>query len=303
MPLATRFKRLIGWDGGLIAANRHLRITVHVFEARSTGVLPLTLPPLNADAVSHVGDRMVELIRETAKYYDGLNTLYAAAQFKLISAEEGFLQISADWRKAPPVPLQTLSIQAGDYTVHVSPALLDESNWLTTQIIVDHQGKFLLGNRLEKVADDKPIVISGPVDLQDKDNEHKAVFVGVIMRFVSASTVEQARPRTFETQASDRPPYLVTLGEIVTPNTLEEDEMEGMVIYLTHIGDVGQIMEVDLVLSLRSDYDASALEVIRQAQFVPAAQGNEAVDSWMFIPVQFVSSRKMPVVSAPSGIE
>ena len=185
----------------------------------------------------------------------------------------------------------------------MSPALLDESNWLTTQITVDHQGKFLLGNRLEKVAVDKPIVISGPVDLQDKDNEHKAVFVGVIMQFVSAPTVEQARPRTFETLASDRPPYLVTLGEIVTPNTLEEDEMEGMVIYLTHIGDVGQIMEVDLVLSLRSDYDASALEAIRQAQFVPAAQGNEAVDSWMFIPVQFVSSRKMPVVSAPSGIE
>lgn len=61
--------------------------------------------------------------------------------------------------------------------------------------------------------------------------------------------------------------------------------MGGMVIYLMHIGDAGQVMEVDLVLSLRSDYDASALETIRQAQFVPTAKGNEAVDFWMFITV------------------
>ena len=55
----------------------------------------------------------------------------------------------------------------------------------------------------------------------------------------------------------------------MTPNFLEEDEMGGMVICLTRIGDAGQVMEVDLVLSLGSDYDASALETIRQAQFVP----------------------------------
>ncbi|MDP7235714.1 MAG: hypothetical protein QGI34_03145, partial [Candidatus Latescibacteria bacterium] len=66
-------------------------------------------------------------------------------------------------------------------------------------------------------------------------------------------------------------PHLVTLGEIVTPNFLEEDEMGGMVICLTRIGDAGQVMEVDLVLSLGSDYDASALETIRQAQFVPTS--------------------------------
>ncbi len=61
--------------------------------------------------------------------------------------------------------------------------------------------------------------------------------------------------------------------------------MGGMVIYLMHIGDAGQVMEVDLVLSLLSNYDASALETIRQAQFVPTAKGNEAVDFWMFITV------------------
>jgi TonB family protein len=195
-----------------------------------------------------------------------------------------------------------LSIQASDYIVHISPARLDQPNWLSSQITVDYQGKYLLGNRLEKVADDNPIVISGPINPQDDENEHKAVFVGVIMPFVPEAIVEQAPTRTFETQVFARPRYLVALGESPL-NTIEQDELEGMVIYLIHIDEKGQVLKADLVLSLRSDYDASALDAVQSAQFVPAAQGNDPVDSWMFIPVQFVSSRKMPVVSAPSGTE
>lgn len=303
MPLATRLQRLTGWGDTTYDTARHLRITVHVFEARSTGVLPLALPPLRAGAVSHIGERMVELIRETARYYDSLNTLYAAAQFRLISAEEGFLKVTADWRNNPSLEPQTLSIKAGDYTVHVSPALLDESDWLTTQITVDHQGKFLLGNRLEKAADDKPIVISGPVDQVGDDQQDKAVFVGVVTQFVSEATAEKARTGMFEMQGFDRPPYLVTLGSLNTPDLPEDSALEGMVIYLTHISHEGRVIKADPVLSLREDYDEAALEAIRNAQFVPAAQGNEPVDSWMFIPVQFLSSRKMPVVSAPAGMD
>jgi TonB family protein len=308
-PWNLRLKRLLALGGEENPSMRYLRVSVHVFEARSTGVLPLAMPPLKAAAVSHIGDRMVELIRETAQYYNRLNTLYPAAQFELISAEENFLEIPAAWEPAASKRNRPgLVFTAGIYTVRVEPALLDDSDWLTTQITVHHAGQFLLGNRVTKAADEKPVVIGGPIadaDFQGRDTGQKAIFVGVVMTFVPKTTVEQAHlaMRLFSGQAFDRPPYLLNLGEVSPPAVPPADEMEGMSIYLTHIGADGRVRDARLVVSLGPDYDAAALDAIQRSEFVPATQAKQTVDSWMFIPIQFLSSRQMPVVSAPQAIE
>ena len=72
-----------------------------------------------------------------------------------------------------------------------------------------------------------------------------------------------------------------------------------MSIFLTHIGKDGRVLNTILVSSLRSDYDEAALNAIKRSRFAPASRVYKPVDSWMFVPVQFLSNRRMPVVSPP----
>lgn len=302
-PWGERLAHLIGWKDTAPNGPRYLQITTHVFEASDNGILPLIIPALKAGAVSHINDQMVALIRETALYYDRLNRLYPAAQFKLIAAEERFLKLDGRWKDEDhTTQTSSLTFHAGLYTVKVSPMSLDESDWLTTHVTVERDGAFVLGNRVTKSADGKPMVIGGPIADSPQDApgaDRKAVFVGIAIDFVSERTMEAAQSATqlFGGPPVDHPPHLLQLGEIIPPDSASSHELEGMSIYLTHIGSDGKIRESQLVVSLRTDYDAAALDAINRSEFVAASQGSTPVDSWMFVPVQFLSSRRIPVVS------
>ena len=299
-----RLTRLIGWTNAEPNSPRYLKITTHVFEASDNGILPLVIPPMKAGAISHISDQMVALIRETALYYDRLNTLYPAAQFELIAAEERFLKLDGRWKdeddnsRLPP----SLLFHAGLYKVKVSPMSLDQTDWLTTYVTVEREGVFVLGNRVTKSADGKPMVIGGPIADSlggAPDVSRKAVFVGIGIGFVPEETMDtaQSATRVFAEQPFDRPPHLLQLGEVVPPDSLLSGELEGMSIYLAHIGSDGKVCESRLVASLRPDYDAAALDAINRSEFVAASQGSKAVNSWMFVPVQFLPSHRTPIVS------
>ena len=196
MPLGARLQRLMQWGRHDDQDARYIRVTVHTFEAHARGILPLSLPPIEAAAVSRYGDRVLEMIRETVQYYDRLVALYPDAHFDLISAEEGMTVIENGWSGSASEPnREGLVFQARDYTVRVNPASLDGSDWLTTQITVEHAGRFLLGNRVTCQANGPPIVIGGPVEGDARPGNRKAVFVGVSATFVPKEVVEQARAK------------------------------------------------------------------------------------------------------------
>ena len=292
MPLGTRLQRLMQWGRHDDQDARYIRVTVHTFEAHARGILPLSLPPIEGAAISRYGDRVFEMIQETVQYYDRLVALYPDAHFDLVSAEEGMTVIENR---------EGLVFQSRDYTVRVSPASLDGSDWLTTQITVEHSGRFLLGTRATSLVNGTPIVIGGPVEGDARPGSRKAVFVVVSVTFVSEEVVEQARAKSkvLGRPTFDRPPYLIELAEVERPGTLFDDEVEGMSIFLTHIGKDGRVLNTILVSSLRPDYDEAALDAITRSRFAPASQVYKPVDSWMFVPVQFLSNSRMPVVSPP----
>ena len=300
MPLGTRLQRLMQWGRRDDQDSRYIRVTVHTFEAYSTGILPLSLPPLEAAAVTRYGDRIFDMIHEMAQCYDRLVTLYPAAHFDLVSAEEGMMVVKNGWSGSASKPdREGLVFQARDYTIRVNPASLDESNWLTTQITVEHKGRFLLGTRVTSQANGTPSVIGGPIEGDTPDGNLRAVFVGVSATFVPTEVVDQARAKSqfFESSTFDRPPYLIELAEVEKPEILSDDEVEGMSIFLTHIGEDGRVLNTILVSSLQADYDEAALNAIKRSRFAPASQVYKPVDSWMFVPVQFLSDRRTPVVS------
>lgn len=304
MPLGTRLQRLMQWGRRDDQDSRYIRVTVHTFEAHSTGILPLSLPPLEAAAVTRYGDRIFDMIHEMAQCYDRLVDLYPAAHFDLVSAEEGMMVVENGWSGSSSKPdREGLVFQARDYTIRVSPASLDGSNWLTTHITVEHAGRFLLGTRVTSQANGIPSIIGGPMEGYTPDGSLKAVFVGVSATFVPSEVVDQARAKSkfFESSTFDRPPYLIELAEVERSGTFSDDEVEGMSIFLTHIGEDGRVLNTILVSSLQSDYDEAALNAIKRSRFAPASQAYKPVDSWMFVPVQFLSDRRMPVVLPPQN--
>ncbi|MBI4551259.1 MAG: energy transducer TonB [Candidatus Latescibacteria bacterium] len=305
-PLSTRVKRAIAfWEPGR-AQNRSVRVTVHVFEARPTGVLPLSLPPLEAAAVSRYGDRMLDIIRETAQYYDRLNALYPSAHFELLTAEEGMIVVKDSWLSAQSESQEHsadegLVFPARDYLIHVTPSLLDASDWLSTQVTVERYGQLLLSYKITAPTNGTPVVIGGPIQGYPQEGGRKAVFVGLTVSFVPQATIEQARAmsRVFQRQTYDRPPHLVELAPVESPAQAQHDGLDGMSIFLAHVEADGRVTEAILVSSLHREYDEAALNAIKRSRFVPATLAGQPVDTWMCVPVQFHSPRRLPVTSAP----
>ncbi len=308
MTVATRIGRLLGWSPTDSSGNRILRLTVHIFEARSTGVLPLALPPLEPAAVIRYGDRVFDIVRDTAQYYSRLVSLYPAAQFELLSAEEAVLNVD---RSSTAETTQELVFEARGYTVRVDPSSLDESNWLSAQITVNRGSQFLLANRVTSLADGTPIVVGGPVGDGANVREGKAVFVGVTARYVSESGTTPPPGLVFSDPMFDKPPRLLKMAGLQHPSlgdsavgipsnetAGETGELEGMPIFLTHLDAQGRVVDVVLVSSLRADYDAAAAAVVTASEFLPASRKNTPVESWMFVPVRFQSARRRPEVSA-----
>lgn len=295
-------KRLITWERQPEHTSRSIRVVVHIFEARSTGVLPLSLPPLEPVAVSRPGDRLIDIIRETAQYYDRLNALYPDAHFELLTAEEGMMVVKETWSGDTATSGQDgLTFRAHDYTIHVVPLILDASNWLRIQITVEHKGRFLLGNTITRATDGTPMVVGGPVGEASAEGSQRAVFVGVTVSFIPTAMVKDALEKNslFQTYPFDIPPRLIELAEVAAPEQVAGDEeVEGMSIFLTHIDARGRMLEATLVSSLRPAYDEVALGAIKRSRFTPAMRAGQPVDAWMVVPVQFVSPRHAPGVSA-----
>lgn len=300
MTWPDRLSRLMGDGDTASQPDRVLRITVHVFEARSTGVLPLALPPLEAAAVTRYGERVFDMVRDTAQYYRRLVALYPAAQFELLNAEEAVLPIGLS--SANEVPGK-LAFHARDYTVRVNPSSLDKSNWLTAQIVVEHDGDFLLGNRVTSLADGTPLVIGGPVEGVDTGGDGRAVFIGLTARYERNTVTDEDGGLFFTEDIFDHPPRLVEMAE-VRPPTLDAatSELEGMPIYLVHIDPIGRVIGLVLVSSLRDDYDAAAESVVMASKFSPARRQETTVESWMFVSVNFQAARRSPGVSAPKVV-
>jgi len=105
----------------------------------------------------------------------------------------------------------------------------------------------------------------------------------------TSSSKSEEKPEFVEFDIAPKPVggYGSISKHLVYPETARKDGSEGRVLVWLKIDAEGHIVKTQIKDSLSESFDRAAIEALEKTTWNPAMKDNEAIESWVAVPIEF----------------